>query len=86
MPFIAEQYFTANPPSFIWVASMKTFPLLSIKARDMYMEDKGNMYIRLPLFINIADARGHEIDQGSLLRYLAEMVWFPTAFLSEYIQ
>ena len=27
-----------------------------------------------------------EMDQGSALRYLAEMIWFPTAWLSDYIQ
>jgi len=85
-PFVAEQYCTTNPPSFVWIASMKAFPLLSIKARDMYLEGKGNMYVKLPPFVTIADARGPEIDQGSLLRYLGEIVWFPTAYLSEYIQ
>ena len=86
IPFAAEQHFTTNPPSFIWVASMKAFPLLSTKARDMYLEGKGNMYVKLPPFITIADARGDEMDQGSALRYLAEMVWFPTAYLSDYIK
>ena len=32
------------------------------------------------------DARGKEIDQGTLLRYLAETMWFPTAALSDYIK
>jgi len=86
MPLEAEQYFTTDPPAFLWTASAKAFPLISIKARDMYFEGKGNMYVKLPPFITIADARGQEIDQGSLLRYLAEMVWFPTAYLSEYIR
>jgi hypothetical protein len=44
------------------------------------------MLIKLPPFIKIADARGDEINQGTLLRFLNEMMWFPTAYLSEYIQ
>jgi len=52
----------------------------------MYMEGKGNMCIKLPPFITIADSSGNEMDQGTLLRYLGEMAWFPTAYLSDYIQ
>jgi len=36
--------------------------------------------------ITMADASGPEVDQGALLRYLAEMMWFPTAWLADYIQ
>jgi hypothetical protein len=86
MPFEAEQYYTTDPPGFIWAVRMKALPFFSIKGRDMYYEGKGNMLIKLPPFIKIADARGDEINQGTLLRFLNEMMWFPTAYLSEYIQ
>jgi len=33
----------------------------------------------------VADARGKEMDQGSMVRFLAETVWIPTAALSNYI-
>ena len=33
----------------------------------------------------IFDARGEQLDQGTLLRYLNEMAWFPTAFLGDNI-
>lgn len=86
MPFEAEQYYTTDPPAFVWTVSMKAFPLLSVKGRDMYHEGKGNMLIKLPPFITITDARGDEIDQGALVRYLNEIMWFPTAYLNDYIQ
>lgn len=86
MPFTAEQYYTTDPPAFVWKASLKAFLLISIKVRDMYYEGKGNMLVKLPPFVTIADARGDEIDQGTLLRYLNEIMWFPTAYLSDYIQ
>jgi hypothetical protein len=85
MSFTAEQYYTTNPPAFIWVANMKTFPLVSVKGRDMNFEGKGNMVIKIPPFVTIADARGQEIDQGTLVRYLNEIMWFPSAYLSDYI-
>jgi hypothetical protein len=31
------------------------------------------------------DARGADVDQGSLMRYLNEIMWFPTAFLGDNI-
>ena len=34
----------------------------------------------------IADAWGSEMDQGSLSRYMNEIMWFPTAYLSDYIR
>jgi hypothetical protein len=43
------------------------------------------MYGKMVGLFNIFDERGVEIDQGTLLRYLGEMVWFPTAFLGENI-
>ena len=43
------------------------------------------MLIKLPPFIKIADERGENIDQGTLVRYLNEVMWFPTAYLSDYI-
>jgi hypothetical protein len=65
---------------------MKPAPLFSITGRDMYYEGKGNMYIKLMSLVTVADARGAEIDQGVLLRYLNEIMWFPGAALSDYIQ
>lgn len=86
MPFKAEQYYTTEPPGFIWTVRMKAFPLLSVKGRDMYSQGRGNMLIKVPPFFTIADARGDEIDQGTLVRYLNEIMWFPTAYLEEYIK
>jgi hypothetical protein len=35
--------------------------------------------------ILIANSHGKEIDQGTMLRYLAEMIWFPSAALYDYV-
>ena len=44
------------------------------------------MLVKLWSFIALGDARGPEMDQGELQRYLGEMVWFPTAWLSDAIE
>ena len=86
MSFSARQYYRADYPAFIWYGSVKLFSLPLMRVRDKFYEGKGNMLIRLLPFITIADATGDEIDQGTLVRYLNEMMWFPTAYLNDYIQ
>ncbi|MEW6624923.1 MAG: DUF6544 family protein [Bacillota bacterium] len=85
MPVAAKQYFTIDEPGFIWKARIKAAPLAYIVGRDKYYEGKGHMLIKVLSLIRVADSKGKEIDQGSLIRYLAEIVWFPTAALSSYI-
>src|SRR5207248_3007576 len=86
LPLIAEQYFTTTPPAFLWHCTMRPFPLVWISATDRFSEGHGNMRIKLLSFIPLGNARGPEMDQGELQRYLAEMIWFPTACLSRTIE
>ena len=85
MPYVARQYFTTDPPGFVWQARVKAAPLFWISGRDMYYGGKGSMKIKLWSFIRIVNAAGPKLDQGAMLRYLSEIVWFPTAYLSDYI-
>ena len=86
MPMIAEQYYTTNPPAFLWFGTVKALPFLSISARDKFIDGQGSMLVKLQSFFTLTNARGDKIDRGALLRYLGEMMWFPTAWLSDYIQ
>lgn len=85
MPVAVEQYFKIDDPGFIWKARIKAAPLVHIVGRDKYYKGKGNMLIKVQSLLTVADAKGKEMDQGTLIRYLAETVWFPTAALSSYI-
>ena len=80
MPFRAEQFISTITPGFLWRAN--TFPIL---VRDMFNGKKGSMRINFLGLHNLAVAETREIDQGSLMRYLGEMVWYPTAFLRKEI-
>ncbi len=86
MPAEAEQYFRVDEPGFVWTAKIKIAPAAYLAGRDKYYEGKGHMLIKLLSLIPVADSRGEEIDQGTLLRYMAEMPWFPTAALNDYIE
>lgn len=86
MPLNAEEYYTTDYPAFVWNGTIRFLGLPLLKGRDKFYEGKGNMVITLLPFIKIADASGYEIDQGGLVRYLQEMIWFPTAYLNDYIE
>jgi hypothetical protein len=82
MPFIAVQHYTTNPPGFIWSVSMEMFPLVSITGWDRYQDGQGSIEMRLLSLIPVASKRGDGLNQGAMLRYLNELMWFPTAALS----
>ncbi|NMC42087.1 MAG: hypothetical protein GYA43_13110 [Bacteroidales bacterium] len=85
MPFKAEEYFAVGKPGFIWIADVKAASLVRMAGRDLYENGKGHMLIRLYSLIPVVDSKGEKIDQGSMLRYLGEIIWFPVAALSPYI-
>ncbi|MCL6611530.1 MAG: hypothetical protein K6T66_08325 [Peptococcaceae bacterium] len=86
MPADVQQYFRVDDPGFIWKARVNMAPLLYFAGRDSYHDGRGHMLIKVLSLIKVADARGKEISQGAMLRYLAETCWFPSAALSKYIK
>jgi len=82
----AEQWFRVDEPAFIWVADVSAAPGIHLYGKDTFIGGRGCMLIKLLSLITVADARGEETDQGAMLRFLAETVWFPTAAVAEYIR
>lgn len=82
LPLVAKQYYSTMPPAFIWYGTMQPLSHISISATDRFTGGHGNMRIKLLSVVPLGNARGPEMDQGELQRYLGEMVWFPTAWLS----
>lgn len=86
MPFTAEQYFTIDPPGFVWTVSLRMFPGITVTGRDRYADGEASIHMRALSLVPVADSRGGDLNQGALLRYLGEIVWFPTAALEPYIR
>ena len=81
-PFSATQVFTAQPPGFVWDASIRMAPLTDVRVRDGYWAGQGSMRGRLLGIVPVIDQSGTpELNAGALIRYLAESVWQPTALL-----
>jgi hypothetical protein len=77
----AKQYYSAQPPGFVWDGTVRAGPVPIGRARDMYLDGKGRMLVKALSLFGVVDAKGEGIDQGAMVRYLSEMVWFPSAFL-----
>jgi len=81
----AEQYFTTKSPAFIWTVKLRMSPVIKISGRDKFKDGKGEMQMKMNSIINLGNESGEKMDEGTLQRYLGEMVWFPSAVLNPYI-
>ncbi len=85
MPLAAQEWFSVRPPGFVWDATMRVAGLPVGRARDMYQDGQGRMLVKVASLVTVADVEGEEMDQGSMMRYLSELMWFPSAFLEDNI-
>jgi len=85
MTATATQYTTIDTPAFIWSVEVKMNSLLNFQGRDKFEDGKGEMLIKINSLFNIVNERGEKLNEGTLQRYLGEMVWFPSLALSPYI-
>lgn len=86
MPAVAHQYFSFDPPGFVWRVHVSMMKVLPVEDRDLYADGRGQMLITLGGLVPIVDGRGERIDQGTLLRFLGELVWTPSAALQPYLR
>ncbi|WP_339902858.1 DUF6544 family protein [uncultured Cyclobacterium sp.] len=83
----ANQYFSIDPPAFNWYVDLQMNPLLPVVGRDKFEKGEGEMTIKLwSLFSIVNTKKEDKINQASLQRYLAEMVWFPSFAVSPYLK
>ncbi|MEO7736181.1 MAG: DUF6544 family protein [Kofleriaceae bacterium] len=78
-PIRGVQWFSTDPPGFVWWGRVRIAPGLWIDARDMLAAGAGSMRVLIDDTVSLADAHGSQLDQGGALRLLAELVWVPTA-------
>lgn len=82
IPFVSTQHFSSSPAAFVWDAKMRMNALLSVRVRDSFLGGRGAMKVKLLALFPLVDEHDDaQLDAGSLMRYLAESVWLPTALL-----
>lgn len=82
-PIEGEEYFTLGRPGFVWAARAEPSALVWIGVRDRLIDGRGNMLVKAYSTLTMIDAEGAQIDQGSRTRWLAEMMWCPTALAGD---
>ncbi len=82
IPLEAEEHYSVQPPGFVWAGTARLGMVPVARTRDMYAEGEGRMLVKVASLWPVVDASGEQMDQGEMLRYLSEMIWFPAAFLA----
>jgi hypothetical protein len=81
----AQQYFTVDEPGFVWTVDVTMMRVVPVVGRDTYTSGQGRMLIKAGGLVVVADGTGPKFDQGAALRFLGEIVWFPSAALASSI-
>jgi hypothetical protein len=81
-PFTATQHVTIRPPGFVWDASIRMMPLVPVRVLDAYHDGRGLLRARIGDAFTVMEGEpSPQLDEGELLRYLAEAPLYPTALL-----
>ena len=79
MSFSAEHFVVPPATGFVWDARVNVAPLVHVRVRDSLIEGRGAGLVSfLSAFTVGGDAGTPEMNSGSLHRFLAEAVWYPT--------
>ncbi len=81
-PFTSRQWAITHRPGFLWNGRVSMLPGLAAHVHDSYIAGSGRLHAALLGLFTLARVQGDgEIARGELMRYFAEMVWYPTALL-----
>ncbi len=80
--FSSTQLVVPSAPGFDWDARISLGAGISVRVHDAFVGGTGVLHASVAGLFTVADMRGTpELAEGELQRYLAEAVWYPTAFL-----
>jgi hypothetical protein len=81
-PFTSTQLAVVHRPGFLWNGRISMLPGLAAHVHDSYIAGVGTLHVAMLGLFTVADVQdGGEAARGELMRYFAEMAWYPTALL-----
>jgi hypothetical protein len=81
-PFTSKQRVITQRPGFDWNARIMMLPGVPAHVHDAYIAGEGILHGALFGLVTVVNIAGTpEIARGELLRFFAEMAWYPTALL-----
>jgi hypothetical protein len=54
MPFTAQEYYTTDPPGYVWRVRFKLAPLVTVSGRDRYTAGQASILMRLLSLVPVA--------------------------------
>jgi hypothetical protein len=81
LPFTAVEEFAVKDVAFSWEARVRSAPMVSMHVVDRFATGEGVLEARLFGLVPVMRAKGREVSEGELVRYLAELAWVPHAML-----
>lgn len=79
MSFKARQQVDLVDHGYTWLARVKMAPFIHLIGRDELSRGQGQMKIKLLTLFKVVDAGPNtKMNSASLIRYLAEMYWYPS--------
>jgi hypothetical protein len=83
--FTAVERYRLEPPGFEWNAALRIAGVNPGRATDSLNDGHGRMHVRLLGLFTVVDEAGPEMDQGALMRWLNETMWFPAVWATDVI-
>ncbi|MEO7954603.1 MAG: DUF6544 family protein [Polaromonas sp.] len=81
-PFTSTQRAVTHRPGFLWNGRVAMLPGVAAHVHDSYIAGVGTLHAAMLGLFTVAEVQGGgEIARGELMRYFAEMAWYPTALL-----
>lgn len=80
----ATHFAVTNAPGFVWHLKADDGKM-SLEGRDLYQGGDGKMLIKAYSLIPVVNVQSAEIGHSASIRFLSEMIWYPTAMLNEYV-
>ncbi|MBC7500997.1 MAG: hypothetical protein H7315_10945 [Herminiimonas sp.] len=81
-PFTSTQRAITHGPGFLWNGHVAMLPGVTAHVHDSYLAGEGALHAAVLGIFTVASVQGGgEIARGELMRYFAEMPWYPTALL-----
>ncbi len=78
-------YIITEEPGFVWIGRVVRFPFVRFDGKQVFVEGSGRRTFPLLAPGPGQEWGGPEADQSGAVRYLSDIVWFPTAAVEEYI-
>ena len=81
-PFTSKQRVITQRPGFDWDARIMMLPGVPVHVHDAYIAGSGLLHGAVFGLVTVVSLAGTpEMARGELLRFFAEMAWYPTALL-----